>query len=31
MRLRTTGLMSTLVIGLPAEAQQKEKVYRIGY
>ncbi len=36
MRLRTTGLISTLVLGLlaaplPAEAQQTNKVYRIGY
>ncbi len=36
MRLRTIGLISTLVLGLlagslPAEAQQAGKVYRIGY
>ncbi len=36
MRLRTIGLISTLVIGLlagplPAEAQQKGNIYRIGY
>ncbi len=36
MRLRTIGLISTLVLGLlagplPAEAQQVGKVYRIGY
>ena len=36
MRLRTIGLISTLVLGLlaapfPAEAQQTEKVHRIGY
>ncbi len=36
MRLRTIGLISTLVLGLlagplPAEAQQTGKVYRIGY
>ncbi len=36
MRLRTTGLISTLVLGLlagplPAEAQETGKVYRIGY
>ncbi len=36
MRLSTIGLISTLVLGLfatplPAEAQQAEKVYRIGY
>ena len=36
MRLRTIGLISTLVLGLlagplPAEAQQTNKVYRIGY
>ena len=36
MRLRTFGLISTLVLGLlagplPAEAQQAEKVHRIGY
>ncbi len=35
MRLRTIGLISTLVLGLlaaplPAEAQQAGKVYRIG-
>ncbi len=35
MRLRTIGLISTLVLGLlagplPAEAQKAEKVYRIG-
>ena len=36
MRLRTIGLISTLILGLlaaplPAEAQQAGKVYRIGY
>jgi len=36
MRLRTIGLISTLVLGLlagplPTEAQQEGKVYRIGY
>ncbi len=36
MRLKTTGLISTLALGLlagplPAEAQQAGKVYRIGY
>ncbi len=36
MRLRTIGLISTLVLGLlagplPTEAQQAGKVYRIGY
>ncbi len=36
MRLRTIGLISTLVLRLlagplPAKAQQKGKVYRIGY
>ncbi len=36
MRLRTIGLISTLVLGLlagplPVEAQQVGKVYRIGY
>ncbi len=36
MRLRTIGLISTLVFGLlagplPTEAQQTGKVYRIGY
>jgi len=36
VRLRTIGLISTLVIGLlagplPVEAQQKGKIYRIGY
>ena len=36
MRLRTIGLISTLVLGLlsgplPAEAQQVGKVYRIGF
>ncbi len=36
MKLRTIGLISTLVLGLlagplPAEAQQGNKVYRIGY
>jgi len=36
MKLRTIGLISTLVLGLlagplPAEAQQTSKVYRIGY
>ncbi len=36
MRLRTIGLISTLVLGLlaaplPAEAQQTDKVYRIGF
>ena len=36
MRFGTIGLISTLVLGLlaaplPAEAQQAEKVYRIGY
>jgi len=36
MRLRTIGLISTLVLGLlsgplPAEAQQAGKVYRIGF
>ena len=36
MRLRTLGLISTLVLGflagrLPVEAQQKGKVYRIGF
>ncbi len=36
MRLRTIGLISTLVLGLlagplPAEAQQAGKVYRVGY
>ncbi len=35
-RLRTIGLISTLVLGLlaaplPAKAQQTNKVYRIGY
>ena len=36
MRLRTIGLISTLILGLfagplPAEAQQAGKVYRVGY
>ncbi len=36
MRIRTIGLISTLVLGLlagplPAKAQQTSKVYRIGY
>ncbi len=36
MRLRTIGLIGTLVLGLltvplPAEAQQAGKVYRIGF
>ncbi len=36
MKLRTIGLISTLVLGLlaaplPVEAQQTGKVYRIGY
>ncbi len=36
MKFRTIGLISTLALGLlvgllPAEAQQAEKVYRIGF